>query len=304
MRTSSCTRAFQSLRSPIRSSTHVQIISQRTFASSSSLRDDDAGGEDGTFKKGKRSKVDPQLVEDWFRGEGLPYLNPTPGKSNWLGGDVPFPDNPTFRPPPPLSDVVKSAVYDRYLKTLETGRSKAQAHEQTVRALSEKFGISIARVEAIIRLKQHEQEYQKGKKIQHAFQRGMESYLGIRQDRDRVTVSDSKFRAGDINAARQRASEVDKEVADSIGQRQKAGAARRIWWEMADDVPNAQPIVPGLVTKGLEEYHSKIAEEQQAHAGVSLTVDGPTPPQSKPRSVFTFVDTGAKDPKQVKKARA
>lgn len=36
-----------------------------------------------------------------------------------------------------------------------------EAHEQAVRALSEKFGISIARVEAIIRLKQYEQEYQK-----------------------------------------------------------------------------------------------------------------------------------------------
>ena len=60
--------------------------------------------------------------------------------------------------------------------------------------------------------------------------------------------------------------------------------------------------MPGLVAKGLEEYHSKIAKEQQAHAGVSLTVDGPVPPQSKPRSVFTFVDTGAKDPKQAKKA--
>lgn len=36
-----------------------------------------------------------------------------------------------------------------------------EAHERAVRTLSEKFGVSIARVEAIIRLKQYEQEYQK-----------------------------------------------------------------------------------------------------------------------------------------------
>lgn len=52
-------------------------------------------------------------------------------------------------------------------------------------------------------------------------------------------VSDAKFRSEDINATRQRASEVDNEVMDSEGQHQKAGAARRIWWEMVDDVPNA-----------------------------------------------------------------
>lgn len=52
-------------------------------------------------------------------------------------------------------------------------------------------------------------------------------------------LSDAKFNAEDINAARQRASEVDSEVAGSVGQHQKAGAARRIWWETVDDVPNA-----------------------------------------------------------------
>lgn len=43
-----------------------------------------------------------------------------------LSLEQPFPDNPTFRPPPPLSDVVKSAIYERYLKTLETGKSKTR----------------------------------------------------------------------------------------------------------------------------------------------------------------------------------
>ncbi|KAG8767737.1 hypothetical protein FRC12_006072 [Ceratobasidium sp. 428] len=133
-------------------------VIRRGISSSSSVRDEDTSGEDSAFKRNTRAKVDPQTVEDWFQGEGLPYLNPTPSKPNWLGGDIPFPDNPTFRPPPPLSDVVKSSIYDRYKSSV---LSDPQSHVQTVRALSERFGISIGRVEATIRLKQYEHQYQK-----------------------------------------------------------------------------------------------------------------------------------------------
>ncbi|KAG9119927.1 hypothetical protein FRC07_004815 [Ceratobasidium sp. 392] len=256
---------------------------------------EDASGGDGAAKKNPRAKVDPQTVEDWFKGEGLPYLNPTPGKPNWLGGDIPFPDNPTFRPPPPLSDVVKSSIYDQYIMAPRApGLPKSQSHEHAIRALSEQFGISISRVEAIIRLKHYEQQYQKGKKIQHAFQQGMESYLGIRQERDRAVVLDNQIKPSDINFARQRTSEVDRETLDSGERAQKAGAARRVWWEMIDDAPDAQPVVPGLVAEGLKEYRTKLAEDRQAHAGVALHIEGQPSPQGKPRSVFTFIDTGAK----------
>ncbi|KAG8687920.1 hypothetical protein FRC09_013202, partial [Ceratobasidium sp. 395] len=263
----------------------------RGISSSSSVRDEDTSGEDSAFKRNTRAKVDPQTVEDWFQGEGLPYLNPTPSKPNWLGGDIPFPDNPTFRPPPPLSDVVKSSIYDRYKSSV---LSDPQSHVRTIRALSERFGISIGRVEAIIRLKQYEHQYQKGKKIQHAFQRGMESYLGVRQDRDRATVSQEKFTPTDINFTRQRTAEVDREASESGERTQKAGAARRVWWEMVDDVPDAQPVVSNLVAEGLKEYRTKLTEDQQAHAGVALRVEGRPSPQGKPRSVFAFIDTGAK----------
>jgi hypothetical protein len=40
-----------------------------------------------------------------------------------------------------------------------------ESHVQAVRALSEQFGISLGRVEAIVRLKQHEQQYQKVRAI-------------------------------------------------------------------------------------------------------------------------------------------
>ncbi|CAE6401107.1 unnamed protein product [Rhizoctonia solani] len=291
----------------------------RTLFSSHLLRDESASSEEGAFKKGKPAKVDPQTVDSWFHGEGLPYLNPTPGKPNWLGGSIPYPDNPTFKPPTPLSDVVKTFIYDQYLKVLQPAVSKSESHAQTVRTLSEQFGISIARVEAIIRLKDYERQYQKvsvhasgtianrrrlaqGKKLQHAFQRGMESYLGIHPERDRALVSD-RVKASEINAARQRTAEVDNEISDAADRdQQKGGAARRVWWEMVEDVPGSQPIIPGIVSRGLENYRNKLSEDQEAHAGVSLHVDGPSPPAGKPRTVFTFVDTGARGP--AKKARA
>ncbi|KAG8712249.1 hypothetical protein FRC11_000599 [Ceratobasidium sp. 423] len=304
MQTSASTRIIKALSfHPARLKLSSKPNHTRTFFSSGSLRDENASGEEGAFKKGKRAKVDPQTVENWFRDEGLPYLNPTPGKPNWLGGDIPYPDNPTFKPPPPLSDVVKSSIYDQYLKALRPVASKSESQAQTIRNLSEQFSISIARVEAIIRLKGYEQQYQKGKKLQHAFQRGMESYLGIRPERDRALVSDFRVRSSDINAARQQTAEVDNEVSEATEKdQQKGGAARRVWWETVEDVPASQPVVPGIVAKGLENYRNKLSEDQEAHAGVSLHVDGPTPPTGKSRTVFTFVDTSARGP--AKKARA
>ncbi|CAE6470534.1 unnamed protein product [Rhizoctonia solani] len=162
MQTSTSTRVIRALYlHPIRIGLSSKSNNNRTFFSSALLQDEGANGEEGASKKGKRAKVDPQTVETWFRGEGLPYLNPTPGKPNWLGGDIPYPDNPTFKPPPPLSDVVKSSIYDRYLEALRPAASKSESHGQTVRTISEQFGISIARVEAIIRLKEYERQYQK-----------------------------------------------------------------------------------------------------------------------------------------------
>lgn len=140
MQTSTCTRTTRGLRLPPANWRSISgLYIHRSFATTRLLRDDDTGGDDGAFKKGKRAKVDPQTVESWFNGEGLPYRNPTPGKPNWLGGEVvsgaygrlvftltmpkPYPDNPTFRPPPPLSDTVKSSIYDRYLNAVQSSVS-------------------------------------------------------------------------------------------------------------------------------------------------------------------------------------
>ncbi|CAE6447508.1 unnamed protein product [Rhizoctonia solani] len=130
----------------------------------------------------------------------------------------------------------------------------------------------------------------------------MESYLGIRPERDRALVSDFRVRSSEINATRERTAEIDNEVSKTTDKdQQKGGAARRVWWEMVEDVPDSQPVVSGIVAKGMDNYRNKLSEDQKAHAGVSSHVDGPAPPTGKPRTVFTFVDTGARSP--AKKAR-
>lgn len=83
--------------------------------------------------------------------------------NNWLGDTVvefipfflanesahwrdtqPFPLNPTFRPPPPISDQLRTTIYNAYM---------SDPAVYTVRKLSELYNISIRRVDAILRLK-------------------------------------------------------------------------------------------------------------------------------------------------------
>ncbi|KAB5595048.1 hypothetical protein CTheo_1509 [Ceratobasidium theobromae] len=149
----------------------------------------------------------------------------------------------------------------------------------------------------------------------------MESYLGIKLEREKALALSSEPRPIEINFARQRAAEVDSEVFEAAkGDQKKSGAARKVWWEMTDDAPDAvrpphpgiyshstltieqEPIVPSLIAKELEERRNKLSEDQEAHAGIAKRVDGPNPLPGKPRSVFTFIDTSVKKP--TKKVRA
>ena len=52
--------------------------------------------------------------------------------------------NPSFKPPPPISDKTKDFIYERYM---------SNPKRFNVRVLSLAFGISLKRVDAILRLK-------------------------------------------------------------------------------------------------------------------------------------------------------
>jgi hypothetical protein len=66
-----------------------------------------------------------------------------PQAQRFAGGNKPFPMNPFFIPKQPISSETKSTIYRLYLDEPETWTS---------RKLAEQFGLSIARIEAILRL--------------------------------------------------------------------------------------------------------------------------------------------------------
>lgn len=58
--------------------------------------------------------------------------------------------NPSFKPPPPVSDAIRTAIYKSYM---------ADPIANDVRALSQKYHLSLKRVDAILRLKGMEADW-------------------------------------------------------------------------------------------------------------------------------------------------
>lgn len=56
----------------------------------------------------------------------------------------PFPMNPSFTPPPPLSDELRQQIYEDYMK---------DPIKNSVRSLSQRHHLSLKRVDSILRLK-------------------------------------------------------------------------------------------------------------------------------------------------------
>ncbi|WVQ63036.1 uncharacterized protein L199_001187 [Kwoniella botswanensis] len=128
---------------------------------------------------------------DWIKSEGSQYREPVKGqKAKWLGDKVPYSSNPTFRPPPPLSDYTQNQVYAE----LRRGRKVAE--------LAEKHNISKARVEAIRKLKDIEEEFKRRSiPLQTAFQQGMEPLLGVQTPINPSTKEHDAARARQIDLA-------------------------------------------------------------------------------------------------------
>ena len=85
----------------------------------------------------------------------------------------PYPSNPSFRPPPPLSNDLKDLIYSEVytggssssavLSTLESLKSSSSPTadaslelQKRINQVSEEFGISKKRIEAVLKLKEHE----------------------------------------------------------------------------------------------------------------------------------------------------
>ncbi|TNY18524.1 eukaryotic mitochondrial regulator protein-domain-containing protein [Rhodotorula diobovata] len=117
----------------------------------------------------------------WLNGEGARFRKALQGRTNWIA-DTPFPLNPTFNPLPPLADSVKTKIYNAYLHNILL---KDATDSQVVRAVSTRFGVSMDRVRAIIRLKELEKRWKEdGRALQTELLKGMESHLGVKQVSD------------------------------------------------------------------------------------------------------------------------
>ncbi|KAJ7201360.1 eukaryotic mitochondrial regulator protein-domain-containing protein [Mycena pura] len=240
--------------------------------------DDDAegpteavGGEDGkTFKSFLRlnDKYKTAKPRNWLTPRGVTTT------------DAPFPMNPSFKPPVPISDATRSRIYVDYMMDPETN---------SIRALSQRYHISLKRVEAILRLKGLEAAFVKGKELQSGFRWGMEMLLGVKS-------TDPDDRA-------------DAHAADMLEQEENRDAARqrfqRQYWESVVD-DGKEPILPASL-----EHARKLAQRsaQEAHDNKSnpnlmprfKDTDTIKSPRVKVQVVeregripFKFVDVGGK----------
>jgi len=227
----------------------------------------------------RRQAIDPDYAE-WIREEGRQFKKASP--RNWLGGDVPFPLNPSFKPPTPVSDTLKTHIYDQYM---------ANPTVNDVRSLATRYGMSIKRIDAILRLKGLEAHWEKeGKQIQTGFSAGMEKILGV-----------------DSNPRLTGASTLGKDTSEADLQDQAEGKDHlrdryvRSFWEPVADGQEA--IMPGVLEDARQSglRHTELLEKAKSHPHilrphlhnppkVQLVPSGSAPG----RPATQFVDVGGK----------
>ncbi|CAG8622838.1 16758_t:CDS:2 [Acaulospora morrowiae] len=117
-----------------------------------------------------RRRIKRFLFKEFLAQEGKLYEMPKFNGPNYLGSsNCPFPMNPYFKAQPPLSDTFKEVVWDMFMQGI------------TIREIGTKMGISLKRVEAILKLKKLEKDMiAQGLTIQRSFSSHMEKMLGAR----------------------------------------------------------------------------------------------------------------------------
>ncbi|GAA5821397.1 hypothetical protein JCM11251_004604 [Rhodosporidiobolus azoricus] len=183
LRTRALTHARPSLRplsSTSRCCAEPEAGSSSTEATADSASSADTGAIEAEQAGTEIKETGPQKkgYVAWLNGEGARFRKGIKGKTNWIG-ETPFPLNPTFSPLPPLADSIKTKIYNAYLHNIML---KEATDSQVVRAVSARFGVSMDRVRAIIRLKELEKSWRaEGRPLQTGLLKGMESHLGVKE---------------------------------------------------------------------------------------------------------------------------
>ncbi|KZP28832.1 hypothetical protein FIBSPDRAFT_682129, partial [Athelia psychrophila] len=222
-------------------------------------------------------------LDIFLRDTGARFRDPIK-PNNWLGGDRPFPLNHSFKPPVPVSDALRTQIYAKFMSDPVT---------HSVRALAAAHGLSLKRVDAILRLKGLEAHFnQENKPLQTGFQAGMEWCLGVTQHAEH-----SAFQRVPETA------QADVREADALMEAEGNDPARlryrKMFWEPVAD--GKDPVVPLLLerarTDGIRHAHQ---EEQSKNHSRFLT---PQPGTSKEkvrmvappgRPMMKFSDVGGK----------
>ncbi|KAK7058561.1 hypothetical protein VNI00_002197 [Paramarasmius palmivorus] len=245
------------------------------------------GGEDGTIvmPKSYARFMEEPFVQDLKYAGAQNWLK-TPGRGSQRR---PFPLNPTFLPPPPISDTQKQAMYDEYMQ---------DPLKNSVRVLSQRYHISLKRVDAILRLKGMEAAWHKKKQVQTGFVRGMEKILGVPQFKPKKQIEEP-----DAEDPR-----YDAYAADSLEEIEQRDAARqryqRMYWETLDEHGSA-PVAPAavehakkmairLAEKAVKEKNAKFLPPIADTEFIKWPKD-PVIVATKPgRPDIHFIDVGAK----------
>ncbi|KAJ3297453.1 hypothetical protein HDU79_003534 [Rhizoclosmatium sp. JEL0117] len=144
---------------------HQHRLSRRLFATATTTTTESTL----TFGRLDRKKA-VVAADKWLRSEGAKFRNQKQAKFVGAQG-APFPMNPLFKPVPPLSNASRDEIYALYTSNPET---------ETPLKLAAQFGISIVRVQAILRLKALQQQMERNNKpIQVQLTYHMEKLLRV-----------------------------------------------------------------------------------------------------------------------------
>ncbi|KZT53782.1 hypothetical protein CALCODRAFT_474307 [Calocera cornea HHB12733] len=263
-------------------------------------RDED--GERGRDSQDQdRQAPDRPNYAQWLATIGEKYKLPVEGEpNNWLEPlresfqpqpKRPFPTNPSFQPPAPMSNNNRNELFRAW---------KKEPNEKTIRALSNKYGISIDRVNAIIKLKEHEIQLLKTSSVplQMAFCEGMEKFLGVKNKRAEGKVEDQEVAWDDDQAASQDEHawhakdthrDIDEDEAYARGHRPIGKQPQSIIWDLVGEGD-------GSIIAERTEIVQKARAQRLARARRKLE-DPPTvhvPPSKRGRPSWAFVDVGDK----------
>ncbi|KAI0308109.1 eukaryotic mitochondrial regulator protein-domain-containing protein [Multifurca ochricompacta] len=283
---------------------HRRLLPRRLYPFSSTSRATSSSSRESQGKEqrdGDWSAPNDPTWGVWKKTIGKQFDKPH-RPCNWLGGKVPFPLNPSFKPPTPVSDALRNTLFRSFMANPKTN---------SVRNLASRYHLSIKRVDAILRLKGLEDTWVKvcistlltgnqGKPLQTGFLKGMEQILGVTYDTSKHKTHEDWVE-----------SRIQTVEADALDQAEGDDQARtryqRMFWEPVVEGQNT--VLPNALKRAREDAkrHGQSEDSSQSiDATLRYSHDGKegsevtnTSGATINRPVIKFIDVGTKflDPK-------